>query len=55
MYEFELQNQAGSSLQIGEDDRRALVTGLALHEKARKTLAQVSGIGPVPNLTSHAP
>ena len=40
-YEFELQNQAGSAVQLGVDDRRALVTGLALHEKARRTLAQV--------------
>ncbi len=41
-YEFELENQAGSAVRLGEDDRRALVTGLALHEKARRTLTQVS-------------
>ncbi len=40
-YEFELENQAGSAVRLGEVDRRALVTGLALHEKARRTLAQV--------------
>ena len=41
-YEFELENQAGSAVRLGEDDRRALVTGIALHEKARRTLAQVA-------------
>lgn len=40
-YEFALENQAGVAVQLSEDDRCALVTGLALHEKAKKTLAKV--------------
>ena len=40
-YEFALENQAGAALHISEDDRRALVTGLALHEAAKRTLAKV--------------
>lgn len=43
-YEFALENQAGVALHLSEDDRRALVTGLALHEKAKKTLAKARAL-----------
>eukprot|EP00878_Enallax_costatus_P017080 GHUV01017933.1.p1 GENE.GHUV01017933.1~~GHUV01017933.1.p1 ORF type:complete len:343 (+),score=113.63 GHUV01017933.1:474-1502(+) len=37
-WEFSLENQAGARLSLSDSDRRALVIGLALHEKGKQSM-----------------
>lgn len=39
-YQFELENQAGQALSLAPAAREALVTGLALHDRAQRSLEQ---------------
>lgn len=39
-YQFELENQAGQALSLAPAAREALVTGLALHDRAQRSLQQ---------------
>jgi len=41
-YHFELENQAGQALALAPAAREALVTGLALHDRAQRSLQQVA-------------
>jgi hypothetical protein len=41
-YQFELENQAGQALTLAPAAREALVTGLALHDRAQRSLQQVA-------------
>ena len=40
-YDFSLENQAGQTMNIGKDDREAIVTALVLHDSAKKQLQTV--------------
>ena len=39
-YQFELENQAGQALSLAPAAREALVTGLALHDRAQRSVEQ---------------
>lgn len=43
-YQFSLENQSGQAMNIGKEDREAIVTALMLHESAKNLLAEVCAL-----------